>query len=121
MVGALFDTNILIDYLRGVDAARTEIARFETRAISAITWMEVMVGASVANERATRDFLDGFDHVPLDDAVAEQALVLRRRYRLKLPDAVIWASARSRGLLLVTRDRRDFPVAEPGIWLPYLI
>ena len=42
---ALMDTNILIDYLNGIDAAREEIGRYETPLISAITWMEVMVGA----------------------------------------------------------------------------
>ncbi|MER8824178.1 hypothetical protein NKH70_31290 [Mesorhizobium sp. M0991] len=44
MVGALFDTNILIDYLNAVPRACEEIERFESRAVSIITWMEVMVG-----------------------------------------------------------------------------
>ena len=44
MVSALFDTNILIDYLNGVEAARTELGRYSDKAISLITWMEVMVG-----------------------------------------------------------------------------
>ena len=44
MVGALFDTNILIDHLNAIPQAREEIGRFESRAISIITWMEVMVG-----------------------------------------------------------------------------
>ena len=46
MVGALFDTNILIDHLNAVPHAREEIGRFESRAVSIITWMEVMVGAN---------------------------------------------------------------------------
>ena len=37
MVKALFDTNILIDHLRGITAARDEIARYDTKAISIIT------------------------------------------------------------------------------------
>lgn len=119
MVGALFDTNILIDYLRGIDAARLEFDRFEVRAISVITWMEVMVGAPPAHAQATRDFLAGFEVVPIDPAVAERAGMLRQRYRLKLPDAIIWASAQTSDLLLVTRDRRDFPVGDPGIRVPY--
>ena len=46
MVKALLDTNILIDYLRGVGAARTELGRYQDKAISIITWMEVLVGAA---------------------------------------------------------------------------
>lgn len=34
---ALIDTNILIDYLGGTDAARQELARYAAPAISAIT------------------------------------------------------------------------------------
>jgi predicted nucleic acid-binding protein len=121
MVGALFDTNILIDYLRGIEAARDEMNRFEARAISVITWMEVMVGAEPSHAQATRDFLAGFEVVPIDPAVAEQAVALRRLYRLKLPDAIIWASARGSDLLFVTRDGRDFPVDDPGIRVPYRV
>ena len=45
MVKALFDTNILIDFLRGVHAAREELGRYQLKAISLVTWMEVLVGA----------------------------------------------------------------------------
>jgi len=49
---ALFDTNILIDYLNGIGVARSELALYEQPMISSITWMEVMVGASGADEEA---------------------------------------------------------------------
>lgn len=42
---ALFDTNILIDYLNGIAAAKKELDLYESRAISIVTWMEVMSGA----------------------------------------------------------------------------
>jgi predicted nucleic acid-binding protein len=54
MVKALFDTNVLIDYLQGVSEAREELARFADAAISIVTWMEVMVGATDDNHAATR-------------------------------------------------------------------
>ena len=44
MVKALFDTCILIDYLNGIQSAKDEIELFKDKAISTITWMEVMVG-----------------------------------------------------------------------------
>lgn len=119
MVKALFDTNILIDWLQGRDDARQEIDRFDDRAISIITWMEVMIGAPEAAQQATRAFLAEFDIIAVDNPVAERAVDLRRRHRMKLPDALIWASAQVAGRLLVTRDAKDFPADDPGVRRPY--
>ena len=119
MVKALFDTNILIDYLNGIEAARGEIARYEAKAISIVSWMEVMVGAEPEVEAATRAFLDGFEVLPLDGAVAARAVALRRDHRIKLPDAIVWASAQDQAALLVTRNSKDFPPNDPGVRMPY--
>jgi predicted nucleic acid-binding protein len=119
MVKALFDTNILIDYLNAVPQARTELQRYTDRAVSIITWMEVMVGASHDLEAATRSFLNGFDVVAVDERIAERAVGLRRSHRIKLPDAVIWATAQVHAMLLVTRNTKDFPANDPGVRVPY--
>jgi predicted nucleic acid-binding protein len=119
MVKALFDTNILVDYLNAVPAARTELARYNEKAISIITWMEVMVGVSDDLEAATRSFLRGFDVVVIDEGIADRAVSLRRRHRIKLPDAVIWATAQTHAMLLVTRNTKDFPHGDPGVRAPY--
>lgn len=116
---ALFDTNILIDYLNGVDAARAELARYGRPAISVISWIEVLVGAKPAVEAATRGFLGGFERVELSSAIADRAVALRRETRLRIPDAIILATAREHSLLLVTRNSKDYPSHEPGIRLPY--
>ena len=119
---ALLDTNILIDYLGGIGAAREELARHEDPLISAITWMEVMAGAASQEEAGRlRAFLSEFRLVPIDEAVSEIAVVIRRDRRVRLPDAIIWASARHIGGLLVTRNTRDFPADEPGVRVPYSI
>lgn len=118
---ALLDTNILIDFLRGVPAARDELNRYEDKAISIVTWMEVMAGAPILAERATRDFLDGFALIELNETVAERAVTLRRKHRLKLPDAIVWASAQVQTMLLVTRDTKGFPTDDPGVRMPYRI
>jgi len=121
MVGALFDTNILIDYLNGIPAARQELARYERRAISTITWMEVLAGAGPQEEATLRAWLDGFEVIPLDNAIAARAVAIRRQRRLRLPDAIVWASAQAHDLLLVTRNTKDFPVDEPGVREPYRV
>lgn len=119
MVKALFDTNILIDYLNAVPEARAEFGRYTHKAISIVTWMEVLIGAEDAVATATRDFLDGFEIVALDHIVAERAVALRKAHRVKLPDAIVWASAQSRNMLLVSRNTRDFPTTDPAIRAPY--
>jgi predicted nucleic acid-binding protein len=119
MVKALFDTNVLIDYLNTVPQADQELARYSDKAISIITWIEVMAGASRAVEAGTRSFLDDFEILQLDERISEEAAAIRRNHRVKLPDAIIWASARISGLLLVTRNVKDFPRGEPGIRMPY--
>lgn len=121
MVRALFDTNILIDHLRGIPAARDELARYSDKAISVITWMEVLVGAPTVLQDRTRGFLEGFDVIDIDRKVAERAVVLRRTHRIKLPDAIVWACAHVHAMLFVTRDARDFRADDPGVRMPYRV
>lgn len=116
---ALLDTNILIDYLNGIELARTEINRYERPLISIVSWMEVMVGATPEEEQTVRNFLNRFARISIDTAVAETAVKLRRTRRLKLPDAIIWSSAQVHETLLVSRNTKDFSADEPGIRVPY--
>ena len=116
---ALFDTNILIDYLNGIDAARQEIARYEHPSISLITWMEVLVGTAAEEEPIVREFLHRFQVLDIDQAVAEQAITLRKVRRIKLPDAIVQATALVAGMVLITRNTKDFPEDEAGIRVPY--
>jgi predicted nucleic acid-binding protein len=116
----VFDTNILIDNLLGKRPAKDELEKFPQARISIITWIEVMVGARDKQEEGhVREFLNTFEMIPLDAAVAEKAVHLRQHYRLRLPDAVIWASAKTRDSLLITRNTKDYPSKEADIRVPY--
>ena len=117
---ALFDTNILIDYLNAVKAAKAEIERPAERFISIITWMEVLAGAhDEAEEEVIELFLRDFRVVELTRRVARQAIEIRRGRRIRLPDAIVWASARTESAVLVTRNTKDFPKDAPGLRVPY--
>ncbi len=116
----VFDTNILIDYLNGFPQAAQELARYPAASISPVTWIEVMTGAAGDDEeKLLRAFLGRFKHVPVDRAVADAAFLLRRQHRIRVPDAIIWATARSEGTLLITRNTKDFPENEPDVRVPY--
>ncbi|MDQ6958812.1 MAG: type II toxin-antitoxin system VapC family toxin [Mariprofundaceae bacterium] len=117
---ALFDTNILIDYLNGIEAARDELALYDKPSISSITWMKVLAGAfSEEEEIKLRAFLSRFTVLSVNMDVSEKAVELRRQYRMHLPDTIIWATAMCDSALLVSRNTRDFPSGHPGVRLPY--
>ena len=119
---AVFDTNILVDYLNGISAANHEIERYEEIAISIVTWMEVLAGADDAEEEGVmREFLSRFKVQPVEKAVAERAIKIRRQHKLKLPDAIIWATAKELGRILVTRNTKDFSEKDAGIRVPYKV
>jgi len=119
-VRPVFDTNILIDYLAGIPQAKEEVERCPAAYVSTVTWIEVMAGTqNGADEQTVRQFLQYFEHVPVDQAVADLAFQIRREHRLKVPDAVIWATARHKHTLLTTRNTKDFPETNPDIRIPY--
>ena len=120
-MNALLDTNILIDYLKAIPEAQQELDRYAHLSISLITWMEIMVGARPEHIAATRAALLSFQCLPISHQVAERAFVLRRDQKLKLPDAIILATAQHHGLLFVTRNTRDFSAVDPQIRIPYKI
>ena len=114
----VFDSNILIDALLGSPEATKEILRYPKAMISLVSWIEVMAGARKdADAASTRYFLSAFECVDLGAEIAEQAAVLRQDQKLKLPDAVVLATARVHDAVLITRDT-DFPDT-PGIRIPY--
>ncbi|QJE94639.1 type II toxin-antitoxin system VapC family toxin [Luteolibacter luteus] len=119
-----FDTNILIDFLNGVTEAQVATSAYGRRCINRITWMEILAGVKdTPGEDIARTFLAQFDVVEMTEEVAEAALTLRRHHvpRLKLPDAIILASARMLGCRLITRNTRDFPQDSADVHVPYRV
>ena len=117
-----FDTNILIDFLNGVPEAQVTTAPYSRRCISRITWMEVLAGVKdTPGEDIARTFLAQFEVIEMTEDVAEAALTIRRHHvpKLKLPDAIILASARLLGCRLITRNTRNFPNDSADVHVPY--
>lgn len=123
MSGFAFDSNILIDTLRGFPQARTELQRAVDRGrvwVSRMVWIEVMSKGEGDGLKRAEILLSGFGVDEVDEEIAGRAAALRRdRPRLKSPDAIILATALTRGRVLITRNTKDFPANMPGIRVPY--
>lgn len=112
---AVVDTNILDFRARRPEAA-AERARFADRAV---TWAEVLVGTSPDDEVETRASLDLFTVLDVTRNIADASVRLRRSHRIRLPDAIIWATATIHDALLATRNTKDFPADDPAIRISY--
>ncbi len=122
----LFDSNILVDYLQGVAAARDEFDRHDQMIVSKITWIEVMVGVPpLALAQSQANALFGmFTILPIDDEVAALAVTLRQTTKKKLPDCLIHATALLHASEIVSRNDSDFPAIKGSLLkvrVPYFI
>ncbi len=120
----LLDSVILIDHLRGVEAAMRWLAGLKEReaVLSVITLAEVLSGGTADENRAARVLCDAFECLPLTKDDAAAAAELRRKNRWKLPDAFHAAIAKRHGLRLATRDARGFDERKNAfVLIPYRI
>lgn len=124
MKSPLFDTNILIDALNGHPEAFAEFGFWKVRSISAITVVELYAGTAPDTMQKVIGLLDhvGFDIIHIDSTIINIAARIRstsarKRAKLPLADAIILATAQARGLLVVTRNKKDFK--GPNVCIPY--
>lgn len=121
------DTSVLIDHLRGEEAARDALGRAtadgERLVASVLTRVEVLAGMRPHEEVATRRLLDSIDWIEVDHDLAERAGMLANRYLRSHPgidpvDYVIAATVGKLDSRLWTRNVRHFPMF-PDLKAPY--
>jgi predicted nucleic acid-binding protein len=112
----LFDTDVLIDYLRGRDDARDYIDNTrDVIYISVITIAELYAGVRKGDESKELEmFIDTFDVVSLNTNIAKMGGLYRNQYKpghgTGLADALIAASAKEIGAQVVTCNTKHFPM-----------
>lgn len=114
-----FDTNILIDWLLDRGGAAEELGRCVRPRLSRVVWTELLARETPDARPGLIDHLHGFDIVELDATIAVRGADFRHRTRVKLLDALIYATAQVHGADLITRNIKDFPPGTPGIRIPY--
>lgn len=121
MSAPFFDTNILIDWLSGHPAAKSELSRYNTHRISRIVWTEVLASEPLERRNVTEQAIAPFQVVEIDARIASAAADLRHRAGMRLMDAYVLATAQVNGSILITRNTKDFPAEMPGIRVPYIL
>lgn len=104
MARILVDSDVFVDHLRG---HRRFVPGRDTVHYSSVTRAELFAGRAT-QEAVVRRLLEAFVELPVDRPVAERAGRLRRKADIRLPDALIAATALEHRLVLVTRNTRDF-------------
>ncbi len=100
----LLDTNAVIYLLSGRLVFPLPDGQYS---VSIITEIELLSfsGISAGEEQKIRALLLLLDRIHLTDAVRDETIRLRRKSRLKLPDAIIAASASINDAVLLTNDQ----------------
>jgi predicted nucleic acid-binding protein len=104
----IFDTNVLI-YLSKYILDPEKILQ-QKISISVITKIEAL-GYNFKNieeHNLLIDICNEFTVIPLSDLIAEETINLRKSNRIKLPDAIIYATALIENVPLLTNNINDF-------------
>ena len=70
---------------------------------------------SSCEEELMKKLLNEFILIEIDKQIAEKAIVLRKKYQLKLPDAIICASASVIDAIPITADKQLGRVKEINV------
>ncbi len=125
--GYLIDSNAVIDYLgnkfpaNGMQLMNAMIDAVPK--VSIITKIEVLgFNAPPESYLLLEDFMNDAVLFDLTIAVTEQSILLRKSYKIKLPDAIIAATAMVNNMTPITRNTEDFKnIKNLKIINPYLL
>ncbi len=110
----LYDTNIFIDFFsdrsRIDEIFNLEFINQNDIIISQINKIELLSHPNISqsDEKMFEFFLNSFRLIYINKEIEKLTIQLRRKYKLKLPDAIIAATAISENAEVVTRDLKDF-------------
>ena len=110
----LFDSNILIKFQSKLMTEKAfeiivEIIDSDYN-ISVISELEVLGHHSATSE--IEEFISIANLIELTGEIRKATILLRKQYKIKLPDAIIAATALVNDLILITENEKDFRMIE---------
>ena len=116
----LLDSNIII-YISKREIPLSFLDQFDEHYISIITYIEVLgyQFRDPKEEEFIREMLGVFSILYIDQTIANMAIKIRKEIRIKLPDAIIAATAKVSNLYLATRNIDDFKNIDIQIANPF--
>lgn len=107
----LIDTNTAIDYLNNkLPDNKAALLEEDRLNISVITRMELLAWRNASPKQIVtlQDFISSTYVYDLDEPVILKGIEIRKNYLVKLPDAIIAATALVHNYTLFTRNISDF-------------
>ena len=106
----LIDTNVILDFMGGRLPAKSEYILSEIIDdqinLSAINKIELLGFSNV--EQEIIDLVSFAVIYHIDDDIIDKTIELRKKYKIKLPDAIIAATAIVNDFVLISHNFRDF-------------
>lgn len=115
----LIDSDVIIWYLRGRSSEKLLIDKLNQNSelyISVMTLGEVRTGLSKEQLYLLEKIKKAFKSLPIDESVAVLAGEFRQRYRLDIADMCIAATAVLQKAILVTYNKKHFPMPEVKLY-----
>lgn len=102
----LVDTNLLLYFLGGNQKA-LELLQGRRLFLSVINEMELLSYPEITMEEEllVQEFLEHCFIVDMNASIKKRAIELRRKYRVKLPDAIVLSTANYLQIPLLTADK----------------
>ncbi len=114
---AVFDSNVIIYAANKVIELHKTTEKYNEVVISVVSYMETM-GFDFVNfddQNDVEELLKQFKIIHTNAEIAEKVIEFRKKKKIKLPDAIVAATAFVLGADLITANVKDFKGLDKGL------
>ena len=123
----LMDSNVIIDYLAGSFISESGLfmdSVINVNPLTSVICKIEVLGFNMPDDalKILKDFFEYSTLLTLSSSVVEKTIEIRKKHRIKTPDAIIAATAIVNDLCLLTRNESDFKnIEELKLLNPWLL